>query len=164
MAVKVRHASNGLLMYHIGVCGDRMIVLGETCDDGNKVKYVANLYVSHMNSRDGCSSTCNLEVGWACTPTCKRMTLPNFVSLFPAICGDSLLKGDEGCAGLSPGSPDEFRCDDGNKTPEDGCSSTCTVEPRWTCPRVGAPCERVPSVCGDSLKELLETWFVEDAY
>ncbi len=35
-------------------CGDGIIETGETCDDGNDV------------SGDGCSSTCQIEPGWAC--------------------------------------------------------------------------------------------------
>lgn len=39
-------------------------------------------------------------------------------------------------------------CDDGNRTPGDGCSSCCQAETNWTCPADGQPCIRL-SKCGD---------------
>lgn len=38
-------------------------------------------------------------------------------------------------------------CDDGNTTPGDGCSATCTIEPGYTCTN-GANCH---AVCGDTV-------------
>ena len=39
---------------YIGFCGDGIITDPEACDDGNSI------------GGDGCSSTCNIERGWAC--------------------------------------------------------------------------------------------------
>ena len=44
-------------------------------------------------------------------------------------CGDGVLKAGE-------------QCDDGNKTPGDGCSLICQLNPGWICPMPGMPCER----------------------
>ncbi|HXU82980.1 MAG TPA: DUF4215 domain-containing protein [Polyangia bacterium] len=53
----------------------------------------------------------------------------------PAVCGNSLLEGTEGC-------------DDGNAVGGDGCSNGCNVEPDYVCPIPGKPCVR-NVVCGD---------------
>jgi fibro-slime domain-containing protein len=44
---------------------------------------------------------------------------------------------------------DKFEeCDDGNKSPGDGCSANCRVETGWSCPTPGSPC--ISNVaCGD---------------
>lgn len=34
-------------------------------------------------------------------------------------------------------------CDDGNLVDGDGCSSTCQIEPGWTCSQPGNPCSRI---------------------
>jgi cysteine-rich repeat protein len=44
-------------------------------------------------------------------------------------------------------------CDDGNTTPGDGCSATCTVETGFTC--TGAP-SACAAVCGDGIKAATE--------
>jgi formylglycine-generating enzyme len=48
-------------------------------------------------------------------------------------------------------------CDDGNLTPSDGCSDSCTVESGWTCsgnPSVCSPnhpsCAGLPKICGSA--------------
>lgn len=46
-------------------------------------------------------------------------------------------------------------CDDGNLQSGDGCSSTCKIEPGWTCDVPGRPC-RLPN-CGNGLIESPET-------
>src|SRR6185369_4875870 len=38
-------------------------------------------------------------------------------------------------------------CDDGDTDSGDGCSTLCQIEPGWTCPAFGQPCQ--PPVCGD---------------
>jgi fibro-slime domain-containing protein len=106
------------------VCGDGVIESGETCDDGNTV------------SGDGCSSTCEIEPGYAC-PTPGQ---PCVKSPTPLLCGNGV---------LNPGET----CDDGNTVPGDGCSGTCQIEPGWTCPTVDEPCVRITSSCGDGLVE-----------
>ena len=55
-----------------------------------------------------------------------------------ALCGDSLIVGDE-------------KCDDGNASPGDGCSPTCHLEPGFKCDVPGQPC--TPTVCGDGVAE-----------
>lgn len=57
-------------------------------------------------------------------------------------CGDAVLNDGE-------------ICDDGNTQSGDGCSATCELEDNYTCPVVGAPCERA-AVCGDGLRQASE--------
>jgi fibro-slime domain-containing protein len=71
----------------------------------------------------GCGTDCKLQAGWVCAK-------PG-VPCAAAQCGDHITAGNE-------------QCDDGNNTPYDGCSATCTVEP--VCPN--GIC---PSVCGDGI-------------
>jgi fibro-slime domain-containing protein len=138
------------------VCGDGKVHGSEQCDDGGVVP------------SDGCSATCMVEDGWicpnagqhciadcgdgkvrgneqcdlgpangpnqGCSATCKVQ--PGFVCpgnvCRATTCGDGTKEGSE-------------QCDDGNLVPYDGCSPTCTVEPRCT----GGTCT---AVCGDGLK------------
>ncbi len=58
------------------VCGDKLIVKGEQCDDGNKI------------SGDGCNSTCQIEVGFVCTGE---------PSVCSTVCGDGHLRKLENC-------------------------------------------------------------------
>ncbi|MBL7715641.1 MAG: DUF4215 domain-containing protein [Bdellovibrionales bacterium] len=85
------------------VCGNGAIASPETCDDGNAV------------SGDGCSSSCTVEGGYACSST------PSFCI---SGCGNGVVHGSEAC-------------DDGNASSGDGCSSSCTVESGYTC--TGSP-------------------------
>lgn len=68
------------------VCGDGAKTGAETCDDGN------------VYPGDGCSSSCSVEPGFACDPTCHT------------VCGDGIVAGSEGC-------------DDGNVSNTDGCAA-----------------------------------------
>ncbi len=86
----------------------------EGCDDGNTA------------AGDGCSSTCAVETGWACSGS---------PSMCAPVCGDGLLTGAE-------------QCDDGDTDPGDGCSHTCTIEPGFSC--LGHPSTCV-AICGDGL-------------
>jgi cysteine-rich repeat protein len=86
------------------------------CDDGNN------------KDGDGCSSTCQVEIGYhclggskSCPDTCKE------------ICGDGI---DLGLLG----------CDDGNLVSGDGCSDKCEVELGFTCD--GGSLED-PDICHD---------------
>ncbi len=83
------------------ICGDNFVDsgAGEECDDGN------------LTSADGCSSTCKVEPGWACTGKRSRCD---------GICGDGLIRGTE-------------ECDDADLMNGDGCNSKCRVEPGFTC-------------------------------
>jgi cysteine-rich repeat protein len=86
----------------------------EECDDGNTA------------DDDGCSSTCEVEPGYACSGA---------PSMCAPVCGDGLTVGGE-------------QCDDGNTAEGDGCSPTCTVEPGYSCMGTPSACE---AVCGDGL-------------
>jgi len=87
----------------VEVCGDGVVTPGEACDDGD------------LASGDGCSATCTVETGWACTGA---------PSACDGICGDGDVVGTE-------------RCDDGDVDPGDGCNSTCRVEVAITSPTNG---------------------------
>jgi fibro-slime domain-containing protein len=106
------------------VCGNGHVDPGEACDDGNTV------------SGDGCSSDCTIvETGYTC-PDVNGSGGPCIKA--PAnVCGDGHVAGNE-------------QCDDGNTTSGDGCSSTCAVEPGYTCPTPGALCVRL-AYCGNGV-------------
>ena len=115
-------------------CGDSLITHSETCDDGNNV------------SGDGCSDACKLELGYYCeTPgqPCEAVTVDpepddgNDQPSDPSLCGNNVLDASE-------------TCDDGNKTPGDGCSGVCQIEQGWDCPE-GKNCVQI--VCGDGKVE-----------
>ncbi len=97
-------------------CGDGILAGNEQCDDGNN------------SSGDGCSSSCQVEPGWACVTNAKP---PPASACHRTVCGDGIKEGSE-------------ECDDGNTIPYDGCSPTCTVEPKCS----GGKCT---AVCGDGL-------------
>ncbi len=105
-------------------CSDGIMAYGEMCDDGNSV------------SGDGCSAQCELETGFRCTTAKNGLTVCD-----PAkgVCGDSIVQNGE-------------TCDDGNRSPGDGCSAQCQVEANFKCPtNPGGAC--VPSVglCGNGI-------------
>jgi cysteine-rich repeat protein len=77
------------------VCGDGLIEGSEGCDDGGTA------------GGDGCSATCAVEAGWACSGA------PSVCALI--VCGDGAITGGEGC-------------DDGNAVSGDGCSARCNFE------------------------------------
>jgi fibro-slime domain-containing protein len=108
-------------------CGDGIVAGAEQCDDGNAV------------AGDGCSSTCQLETGYACGPDQWNPTaLPT--QCYKTVCGDGHKQGTE-------------QCDDGNTRPFDGCSATCTNEPKCGYPS-NDPTKPYQcfSVCGDGIK------------
>jgi len=108
-------------------CGDGIIAGNEQCDDGNPA------------SGDGCSSTCQLEAGYACGPDQWHPTART-TECYQTKCGDGHLEGTE-------------QCDDGNLRPFDGCSPTCTNEPKCGYPNQD-PTQpyKCFSVCGDGIK------------
>jgi fibro-slime domain-containing protein len=152
------------------VCGDGIIEMGETCDDGNS------------KPGDGCSGVCLIEPGYTCpTPgqTC--------VGTYMQVCGDGKIEGDEACddgnttngdgcsstcevevgyacnaqGTCSPTSTAACgdgvvnageQCDDSNTTSGDGCSPTCQIEVGWTCPTAGSACKKL-EYCGDGIIE-----------
>jgi cysteine-rich repeat protein len=131
----------------------------EPCDDGNTA------------DGDGCSSSCEIETGYACSGA---------PSMCSPVCGDGLIVGGEQCDDVNPvsgdgcsdtctiepgyaclGDPSDCHeicgdglvvgnegCDDGNLSDVDGCASSCTVEEGWTC--AGEPSVCAP-ICGDGL-------------
>jgi len=97
-------------------CGDGLKVGNEECDLGD---------ASHGNgngANKACSTSCKVNPGWLCTNNVCRAT----------VCGDGIKEGSE-------------QCDDHNLIPYDGCSPTCSIEPRCA----GGTCT---SLCGDGLK------------
>ncbi|MCX5746778.1 MAG: DUF4215 domain-containing protein, partial [Proteobacteria bacterium] len=139
-------------------CGDGVPAGPEACDDGG------------VSAGDGCSATCTIEPGYACTGS---------PSVCTDSCGDGTVGGSEACDdgntldgdGCSvacaietgyhcTGEPsactttcgDGVRagteaCDDANVTSGDGCTGTCTVEAGWTC--AGDSPDTCRTVCGD---------------
>ncbi|MEO7330316.1 MAG: DUF4215 domain-containing protein [Minicystis sp.] len=88
-----------------GEMGDKLAIThgyNEQCDDGNYV------------SGDGCSDTCDIELGYECTG------IPS--ECFQ--CGDGKIQPPE-------------TCDDGNTADGDGCSRYCQLESK--CPAPGDP-------------------------
>ena len=108
-------------------CGDGIVAGAEQCDDGNTL------------SGDGCSSTCQLEPGYACGPDQWHPTALS-TQCYQTVCGDGNKEGTE-------------QCDDGNTNPFDGCSPTCTNEPKCGYPSndIAEPYQCF-SVCGDGIK------------
>jgi cysteine-rich repeat protein len=103
-----RTQPSGLLAYYnpyrIPGCGDSGIDPGERCDDAN------------ARDGDGCSATCQVEPGYACS---------GVPSACMTTCGNSALDAGE-------------TCDDGNRTAGDGCNATCRREVTIATPTSGA--------------------------
>ncbi|MCB9359594.1 DUF4215 domain-containing protein [Candidatus Woesearchaeota archaeon] len=68
--------NNAIIVQSPALCGNSIIELPETCDDGN------------TNSSDGCNSICQTEQGWGCNGQ---------PSICVEDCGDGLIVGDEEC-------------------------------------------------------------------
>ncbi len=108
-------------------CGDGILAGTEQCDDGNTL------------SGDGCSATCQLEPGYACGPDQWHPTELS-TQCYATVCGDGHKEGTE-------------QCDDGNTVPFDGCSPTCTNEPKCGYPNSDSTQPyQCFSVCGDGIK------------
>jgi cysteine-rich repeat protein len=87
------------------ICGDRLIVRGEVCDDGN------------ARGGDGCAADCAyVEAGYVC----PNRQGPGGPCVGANRCGDGHVDPDESC-------------DDGNRSGADGCSALCLVEPGFRC-------------------------------
>ncbi len=56
-------------------------------------------------------------------------------------CGDGIVQTELG-----------EKCDDNNRIGGDGCSGICIIEPNWTCPNPGQPCQSL-IVCGDGVRQ-----------
>jgi cysteine-rich repeat protein len=112
----------------------------EACDDGNET------------AGDGCSATCSIEDGFVCdrpgVPCREPSCGDGFIDFSPGSggSGGSGTSGAAGMGGMGGGGTFE-QCDDGNATPADGCSASCTIEPGFACHEAGNPCHAI--VCGD---------------
>jgi cysteine-rich repeat protein len=134
-------------------CADGVVQVEEGCDDGGTA------------DGDGCSATCAVEPGFACTgsPSVCTRTCGNGAIDPGETCDDGDDDGGDGCSAscrvetgytctgvpsmctprcgngvLNPS--DGEVCDDGDHDGGDGCSATCAVEPGWVC-------SGQPSVC-----------------
>ena len=107
--------------------GDGTRTGDEACDDGNS------------DSGDGCSQSCEVEDGWACTG--GSSSAKDSCALD---CGDSKrMQGDQypdgggeaALAGAPQGSSVRVAesCDDGNTAAGDGCDASCEVEAGYMC-------------------------------
>ncbi len=140
----------------MSVCGNSVVQSGEQCDDGN------------ATVGDGCSDTCQYELGWSCNH--------NEPSVCTTSCGDNIVAGVEECdndlTNTSGDGCDAFchievcgdgvinnthvegettvteQCDDGDDDAGDGCSDTCQIEIGYACPTVNESCV---AICGDGL-------------
>jgi cysteine-rich repeat protein len=147
------------------ICNDSIVVAGEGCDDGNGT------------NGDGCSATCAIELGYACTgaPSVCTSKCGDGVVLLGETCDDGNNFGGDGCSTVCttengfncPGSPSVCSaicgdgkvvgfedCDDGNTTAGDGCNPTCNVELSYGCtgtPSVCSPIELEPNnICANA--------------
>jgi fibro-slime domain-containing protein len=125
----------------VTVCGDGIVAGNEQCDQG-----------ALDGTGHGCSATCTIDSGFACVISSAApdaggvgsadasaqggsdASLPAQSACHKTLCGDGVVEGAE-------------QCDDGNLIPYDGCSPTCTLEPK--CNGQG----QCSSVCGDALVE-----------
>ena len=89
---------------HKTVCGDGVVEGTEGCDP----------LPFNNDLGDGCTPLCTAE------PTCPPGTTGSPGGACTTKCGDGLVLGTE-------------QCDDGNAVSGDGCSSTCQIEPGFTC-------------------------------
>jgi fibro-slime domain-containing protein len=110
-------------------CGDGIVADEEQCDDGG------------ILPNDGCSATCQLEPGYGCGPTQWRTGIAS-TTCYATVCGDGHKEGTEQCDPAP-----------GNTLPFDGCSPTCTNEPRCGYPSddPNQPYQCF-SACGDGIK------------
>jgi cysteine-rich repeat protein len=122
-------------------CGNGLVQLSETCDDGNTV------------AGDGCSDTCMVESGFSCVgqpSVCTPLVCGNGIIQPGEACDDGNMASGDGCSDtcmvesgftcsgepsacipivcgngvLQPGE----ECDDGNMVAGDGCRADCTLE------------------------------------
>jgi len=93
-----------LFLGQILACGNGVLEVGESCDDGNTL------------AEDGCSVVCTVETGWTCIGTPRSTCSSNGVAsssssvapislssssvssvITPARCGDGIMQGTEQC-------------------------------------------------------------------
>ena len=128
-------------------CGDGLM---DASDDGTRVEECDD---GNSEDGDGCSAACAVEHGARC-----EATKPGAKSTCNVVrCGDGKIQQS------ADGSVKE-ECDDDNDKDDDGCSSSCTVQPGYTCedhPRRGSRCRRV--TCGDQARDRSYDGSVEEA-
>ena len=114
----------------LAICGDGKLTSQEACDDTNTA------------SGDGCSGDCKtIEAGWQCRMPGKPCV---------PICGDGIMTAN------AAGTVAET-CDDGNTVNNDGCSSTCQIEPGSSCTKTPPASVCTKSVCGNGTVETGES-------
>jgi cysteine-rich repeat protein len=100
------NSSGGYLKIE-SLCGNDVINYGEECDDGGMV------------NGDGCSSSCAIELGYACSGEPSSCITD---------CGDRLIRGDEECDDGCISTNYPVGCDNDPLSNNDGCDSNCYDE------------------------------------
>jgi cysteine-rich repeat protein len=121
-------------------CGDGLLEPNEQCDDGNAI------------DDDGCDSMCRAEgaccfEGGACEPFVSDTECSDLGGVFQ---GGGTSCADIACRFCGNGLVEPTEpCDDGNIVSNDGCSSSCDVEPGFECNGEPSLClAAVPAVSG----------------
>ncbi|HEY6078355.1 MAG TPA: DUF4215 domain-containing protein [Polyangiaceae bacterium] len=115
------------------ICGDKVVDKGERCDDGGVCvnatnKGVACTSVTTCVDPDGGAGpivpSCQPVAGDGCGATCQKepTITPGPNPTVVTSCGDGMINADTG-----------EECDDGNIDEDDGCTSTCQLDDRFTC-------------------------------
>ncbi len=135
----------------VAICGDGIVLGAENCDDAEAVP----------QDGDGCSNSCRIEPGHGCTgqpSACTMRDCGNGVIDGDESCDEGIRNGvyygdGSGCTTFCTREPDcraggvdgcvsdcgdgmrvdPEECDDGNTAENDGCSSSCVIEPGFTC-------------------------------
>lgn len=146
------------------VCGDMILGITESCDDGNTMP------------GDGCSEACEVEPGFRCPSVagaCRRIVCGDRRVEAPERCDDGNAEAGDGCGAdcqVEPGWTCPIagvacqaaecgdglvagfeQCDDGGTTDGDGCGADCLLEPGFVCETPGTACRA--TVCGDGVAE-----------